>query len=93
MSEPIPDWHVNIQKFYEKQGFLVFASLVPLPCGYIVRTAHMPGVGGNNNRVLPQPFSIIASASREEYLAQSKLLGWCEPDVPSYAHYYRAVTD
>lgn len=96
MSEPIPDWWDKIQKAYAQQGHIVISAVVPLRFGHVVKFADVPGSDGNHTRMLDQPFVVTGTATRDEFIAQSKLIGWDrlgEPDAPSWGHYYRATTD
>lgn len=84
-------WWELAQKVYQQRGYLVIARHAELRIGEVV---HGVTLAGSRRPVdLPQPFSVVAETTLEDYAAQHKTARK-QLDKPTSAYrFYRIVTD
>ena len=84
-------WWDKAQKFYNERGYLVIASELPRPTGYRVTSFRL---NGGFIVDAPQPFSVSAPSTAEDYFSQFPDGGSSLPkDKADCRHFYRIVTD
>jgi hypothetical protein len=79
------------QRMYNADGYIVMWSHIPRKIGEIVRDASFMHSGGVDS--VPQPFQIVAEASKQDYIRQLALIGEIPDSQADFVHFYKVVTE